>query len=130
MTRRGDLPTRFLVAASLATSVVGIALVLWAPAASAQDRGSDPSGSVDDKETVTPTPNSSPVAPAQAAVSPDRPAENLGDAVQQDARHFGWPLVIAVLVWLFLFFQGQVDRQEPKMADAPLDQGERLRFRS
>ena len=55
---------------------------------------------------------------------------DLGSAVEQDARHFGWPLVLAVFVGLFLFFQGQVDRHEPKLADAPLDQGERLRFRS
>jgi hypothetical protein len=72
--------------------------------------------------------------PAAATVkqtgAPGPVERDLGDAVERDARDFGWPVVVAVLVGLFLFFQGQVDRHEPKLADAPLDQGERLRFRS
>lgn len=60
---------------------------------------------------------------------PLTPADPLDDALQRDARHFGWPLVLGVLVIAFLAFQHRADRHERKLADAPLDQGERLRFK-
>ena len=57
------------------------------------------------------------------------PSDELVDAVRRDARNFGWPLVIAVAVVAFLAFQHRAERHERKLADAPLDQGERLRFK-
>ncbi len=66
------------------------------------------------------------LAAVDLPIAPDDP---LDDAVRQDARHFGWPLVLGVLIALFLAFQHRADRHERKLADAPLDQGERLRFR-
>lgn len=65
------------------------------------------------------------VAPARSAGS----GGPIGDAVRQDARRFGWPLVLGLAVVAFLALQGRVERHERKLADAPLDQGERLRFR-
>lgn len=60
---------------------------------------------------------------------PTAPEDPLDDAVRRDARRFGWPLVLGVFIVLFLAFQHRADRHERKLADAPLDQGERLRFR-
>ena len=57
------------------------------------------------------------------------PSDELVDAARRDARDFGWPIVIAVIVVAFLAFQHRADRHERKLADAPLDQGERLRFK-
>lgn len=65
------------------------------------------------------------VVPGRAG-GPGTPIE---DAVRQDARRFGWPLLLGLAVVVFLAFQGRVERHERKLADAPLDQGERLRFR-
>ncbi|MCB1002684.1 MAG: hypothetical protein KDB35_00720, partial [Acidimicrobiales bacterium] len=60
---------------------------------------------------------------------PLAPANPLDDAVRRDARRFGWPVVLGLLIAAFLAFQHRADRHERKLADAPLDQGERLRFR-
>ena len=60
---------------------------------------------------------------------PLAPADPLDDAVRRDARRFGWPLVLGLLIVAFLAFQHRADRHERKLADAPLDQGERLRFK-
>ena len=57
------------------------------------------------------------------------PSEDLVAAARRDARNFAWPLVIAVVVIAFLAFQYRAERHERKLADAPLDQGERLRFK-
>lgn len=55
--------------------------------------------------------------------------DSVDHAVREDARRFGWPLVLGGLIIGFLTFQHRADRHERKLADAPLDQGERLRFR-
>lgn len=57
------------------------------------------------------------------------PSDDLAAAARGDARHFGWPFVIGLLIVAFLAFQHRADRHERKLADAPLDQGERLRFK-
>lgn len=64
-----------------------------------------------------------------AADAPVPPIDSVDDAVREDARRFGWPLLIGALIVGFLTFQHRADRHERKLADAPLDQGERLRFR-
>ena len=126
MTRAGSPPTR-VVAVCLALLALAAVLAGWSaapagaetPPPAAQTEQEDSAIGADGAEPPTPTPAPTPTE-----------SDDLGEAIKQDARHFGWPLVVAVLVSLFLYFQGQVDRQEPKLADAPLDQGERLRFRS
>ncbi len=57
------------------------------------------------------------------------PSDALMAAVRSDARAFGWPLVIGVVVGAYLALQHRAERDERKLADAPLDQGERLRFK-
>ncbi|MCB9373032.1 MAG: hypothetical protein H6518_09650 [Microthrixaceae bacterium] len=57
------------------------------------------------------------------------PAGALGEAARRDARRFAWPALLALAIGAFLVLQDRADRHERKLADAPLDQGERLRFR-
>lgn len=58
-----------------------------------------------------------------------RSVRSLDEAMLQDVRRFGWPLVLGAAVMVFLGFQNRSERHERKLADAPLDQGERLRFK-
>ena len=53
----------------------------------------------------------------------------LDEALKRDARRFVWPLLLGASVVAFLSFQSRSERHERKLADAPLDQGERLRFK-
>ena len=64
-----------------------------------------------------------------AALLVGPPADTLTDAIEHDLRHFAWPVVLGVLIAAFLALQDRADRHERKLADAPLDQGERLRFK-
>ncbi len=77
----------------------------------------------------TGSPSASGAATAADLVGPSGSGDQIEDAVRQDARRFGWPLVLGLAVVAFLALQGRVERHERKLADAPLDQGERLRFR-
>lgn len=44
-------------------------------------------------------------------------ARTAGEAVQE----FAFPLTLAIAVLLFLLFQGELDRRDPKLAYAPVD---------
>ena len=46
-------------------------------------------------------------------------AATAGKAVQE----FAFPLTLAIAVLLFLLFQGELDRRDPKLAYAPVDSG-------
>lgn len=97
--------------------------------------GSAATAEDDSGSTGTPAPRralrrlASSGASLNAVDLPLAPADPLDDAVQRDARHFGWPVVLGLLIVAFLAFQHRADRHERKLADAPLDQGERLRFK-
>ena len=119
MKRLGEASARTALSMVLAAAIVAVVLV--AAPAGAQSVEPAPSASSQQEAPDEPTTQPAPTPPVE---------DDLGEAIEQDARHFGWPVVMAVLVALFLFLQSQVDRKEPKLADAPLDQGERLRFRS
>ena len=94
--------------------------------------GPTPEDVVDSPATGGPTESTSASSsPATAAdlAGPSGSGDQIEDAVRQDARRFGWPLALGLAVVVFLALQGRVERHERKLADAPLDQGERLRFR-
>ncbi|MGH2681928.1 MAG: hypothetical protein ACRDIX_01685 [Actinomycetota bacterium] len=50
------------------------------------------------------------------------------DALIEAGRDMAFPLGLALLVVLFLIFQGAVDRRDPKLAVSPLSQNEILSF--
>lgn len=106
----------------LALAAVAVVCLLAAGHAQAQSLGA--SG-----RTAGRVAERAPDADLGTAAGNDRASFHLGDAVRQDARQFGGPMVIAILVTAFLAFQCRADKFERKLADAPLDQGERLRFR-
>ena len=64
-----------------------------------------------------------------ASDSPSGSVGSIEEALAEDLRRFGWPLLVGVMVVAFLGFQSRSERHERKLADAPLDQGERLRFK-
>jgi len=77
-------------------------------------------------ETVTdPKPGSAPAEDAGHAFGLRVPlgssignlARTAGKAVQE----FAFPLTLAIAVLLFLLFQGELDRRDPKLAYAPVD---------
>lgn len=69
------------------------------------------------------------VVTPEATKAPDRSVGSLDQALAEDLRRFGWPLLLGAAVVAFLGVQSRSERHERKLADAPLDQGERLRFK-
>lgn len=98
---------------ALAVAVAIVVLAGVPVGAAAQSRDTSPSAS------DTPA----------ASEPPARVGDSLGEAVSQDARRYLWPLLLGALVVGFLVVQSRSERHERKLADAPLDQGERLRFK-
>ncbi len=56
-----------------------------------------------------------PIANAGTAI------EQLGEGLADAAQRFAFPLAVAALVGAFLLVQARIDRQDPKLAVAPID---------
>jgi hypothetical protein len=95
------------------------------------DRGSL-AGGREPGDLVNRTPNEPLLAPITLAGQVDEPAESLaghpelnpglGETAIEAVKDFAFPLLLTVLVGAFLLAQHMVDRKEPKLLFAPIDQ--------
>ncbi|MDQ3987562.1 MAG: hypothetical protein M3280_13835 [Actinomycetota bacterium] len=76
------------------------------------------------EEPVTLKSDRLPVAPIAPAASASQSTErqDFAEAAIEAARKFAFPLLLTIIVGLFLAAQNRLDRKDPKLALAPLDQ--------
>jgi hypothetical protein len=82
--------------------------------------------------TAAPAPTPAPPAPVPAPLPSPSPVPEIiheaGKVVTAASKTAAFPLILLALVVLFLAVQDQIDRRDPKLAQAPVQAGEDLAF--